>query len=399
MQQAEAAAAQPAAASAQPAPASRAEALRQEREAKQREEKLYQRNGFESAMHFVEEKAIFFLTREGFYPKLGSVTTGSGFAAGVGYRNSSIFNRYGIFDLYTAGSMKKYFVLESSATFPRLADGKLYARVHAGRRDYPEEDFFGIGPDSRRDDQVSFALITNRFGGDVGVRPVEPLLIGGGVELIQPHVGQGKDKLVPTIGQVFDDSTAPGLSVQPDFLRTSAFVEVNYSEPVYARKGGWYRAMFSHFEDRDLDRYTFNRVDVDLRQFIPFFAERRVIALRAFASTSDVSDGNEVPFYLQPYLGGNDTMRGFREYRFRGPHSILFQGEYRFEIWSGLDMAFFYDTGKVAFKRKDLGINDLEKDYGFGFRFNTREGVVVRVDAGFGSRDGKHLYITFGGVF
>ena len=124
-----------------------------------------------------------------------------------------------------------------------------------------------------------------------------------------------------------------------------------------------------------------------------------MIALRAFASTSDVSDGNEVPFYLQPYLGGNDTMRGFREYRFRGPHSILFQGEYRFEIWSGLDMAFFYDTGKVAFRREDLGINDLEKDYGFGFRFNTREGVVVRVDAGFGSRDGKHLYITFGGVF
>ena len=303
-----------------PAPATRAEALRQEREAKQRGLKLYQRNGFESAMHFIEEEAIFFLTREGFYPKLGSLTTGSGFAAGVGYRNSAIFNRYGIFDVYAAGSMKKYWALEGSATFPRLADGKLYARVYGGRREYPEEDFFGLGPDSRRGDQVSFALTTNRFGGNVGVRPVEPLMVGGGVELLQPYVGRGKDKLVPTIGDVFDDSTAPGLSAQPDFLRTSAFVEVNYSEPVYARKGGWYRAEFSHFADRDLDRYTFNRLDVDLRQFIPFFAERRVIALRAFASTSDVSDGNEVPFYLQPYLGGNDTMRGFREYRFRGPH-------------------------------------------------------------------------------
>ena len=396
---AQTAASQQPAASEQPTPATRAEALRQEREAKQRETKLYQRNGFENTMHFVEEKAIFFLSREGFYPKLGSLTTGSGFAGGVGYRNSTIFKRYGIFDLYTAASMKKYFALETSATFPRLADGKLYAKVYAGRRDYPEEDYFGLGPDSKRSDQVSFALITNRFGGNVGVRPVEPLMVGGGIEYLQPYVGQGKDKLVPTIGEVFDDSTAPGLSAQPNFLRTSAFVEVNYSEPVYARKGGWYRAEFSHFADRDFDRYTHNRLDVDLRQFIPFFAERRVIALRAAASTSDVKDGNEVPFYLQRYLGGNDTLRGFREYRFRGPHAILFQGEYRFEIWSGLDMAFFYDTGKVAFRREDLGINDLEKDYGFGFRFNTREGVVVRVDAGFGSRDGKHLYITFGGVF
>jgi hypothetical protein len=383
----------------QPAPTTRAEALRQEREAKQRGEKLYERNGFENTMHFAEEKAIFFLSREGFYPKLGSLTTGSGFAGGVGYRNSTLFNRYGIFDIYAAASIKSYWALETSATFPRLADGKLYARVYGGRREYPEEDFFGLGPDSRRGDQVSFMLKTNRFGGNAGVRPVEPLMVGGGVEYIQPYVGQGKDKLVPTIGEVFDDSTAPGLSQQPNFLRTSAFVQVDYAEPVYARKGGWYRMEFSHIADQDLDRYTFNRLDVDVRQFIPFFAERRVIALRGFMSTSDVSDGNQVPFYLQPYLGGNDTMRGFREYRFRGPHSILLQGEYRFEIWSGLDMAFFYDTGKVAFRREDLGINDLEKDYGFGFRFNTREGVVMRVDAGFGSRDGKHLYITFGGVF
>ena len=157
-------------------------------------------------MHFIEEEAIFFLTREGFYPKLGSLTTGSGFAAGVGYRNSGIFNRYGIFDVYAAGSMKKYWALEGSATFPRLADGKLYARVYGGRREYPEEDFFGLGPDSRRGDQVSFALTTNRFGGNVGVRPVEPLMVGGGVELLQPYVGRGKDKLVPTIGDVFDDS-------------------------------------------------------------------------------------------------------------------------------------------------------------------------------------------------
>jgi hemolysin activation/secretion protein len=106
-----------------------------------------------------------------------------------------------------------------------------------------------------------------------------------------------------------------------------------------------------------------------------------------------------MPFYLMPYLGGNDTLRGFREYRFRGPHAILLQGEYRFEIWSGFDGALFYDAGKVAQRRSDLDLNNLERDYGIGFRFNTNEGVVMRVDAGFGSRDGKHLYITFGGVF
>ena len=37
--------------------------------------------------------------------------------------------------------------------------------------------------------------------------------------------------------------------------------------------------------------------------------------------------------------------------------------------------------------------------YGFGFRFNTDNGTILRIDAGFGSRDGKHLYVVFGGVF
>ena len=50
-------------------------------------------------------------------------------------------------------------------------------------------------------------------------------------------------------------------------------------------------------------------------------------------------------------------------------------------------------------RRADLNFKDLEDAYGFGFRFNTDNGVVLRIDAGFGSNDGKHLYIVFGDVF
>jgi hypothetical protein len=68
-------------------------------------------------------------------------------------------------------------------------------------------------------------------------------------------------------------------------------------------------------------------------------------------------------------------------------------------LWSGLDAALFYDAGQVAMRRSDIKLRDLEDDYGFGFRFNTNNGVVFRVDAAFGSTDGKHLHIVFGGVF
>ena len=76
-------------------PATRADADRERREEKQAEAKPYQPGGFERAMHFAEERAIFILDREGLYPKLGSLTVGSGFAYGVGFRDRDLFGEQG----------------------------------------------------------------------------------------------------------------------------------------------------------------------------------------------------------------------------------------------------------------------------------------------------------------
>src|SRR5262249_43704616 len=201
----------------------------------------------------------------------------------------------------------------------------------------------------------------------------------------------GGSTTIPTITSVFNETTAPGLSSQTTFFRPFAFVEVDYRQPKNARRGGYYRIDLSHYDDRDLKLYSFNRVDVDLRQAVSILDERRVFAVRATMTLTDASDGQQVPFYLMPTLGGDDSLRGFHQYRFRGPNALLLQAEYRFEIWSALDGAFFYDTGKVAEQRSDLDFTHLEHDYGFGFRFNTDNGVILRADAAYGSRDGKHF--------
>jgi hypothetical protein len=381
-------------------PATRAEALRREREEKQKTVAPYTESGIERALTFTEERAIFLLTREGPYPKMGSLTTGSGFAAGIGIRNRSLLDRQGTIDVWAAGSMKGYFGMRAEVTLPELADGRLFLRGYADHRDYPEEDYFGLGPDSLRSDQVNFAIRGQAYGARAAYQPVRShVYVGGGLEWINRRLGRGLDKALPSIETKFDDTTAPGLSAQPDFLRSSAWVEVDYRRPLNARNGGWYRVEYSHFSDRTLDAYTFGRFDMDLRQFVSFLGERRVLRGRAAVSTSNVSDGQTMPFYEMPTLGGNSTLRGFRDYRFRGPHAMLLQGEYVIELWSALDLAFFYDTGKVAQRRSDLDFSDLERDYGFGFRFNTDNGIVLRIDAAFGTPDGKHLWIVFGGVF
>jgi len=378
---------------------SRAEELQQKREEKQQSAAPYRQNVFEKFLKAGERGGVPLITRDGLYAKLGSLTTGSGFAYGVGYRNHRFLRRDSFVDLWGGASFIGYWAAEARVRAPNLANGRLLAEGYVRRHEYPQEDYFGLGASSRRGAHSDFALRSTIFGGRAAVRPARIVAIGGGVEYLQPRVGDGTDDSLPSISDEFDESTAPGLTQQPDFLRTSAFVEVDWRRPLNARRGGWYRAEFSRYDDQDLGAFTFNRFDVDLRQFVGFLSERRVLAGRVFATTSDVAAGQEVPFYLMPTLGGKDTLRGYREYRFRGPHALLFQGEYRFEIWSGLDGALFTDAGKVGLQRSDLNLKDLESNYGIGFRFNTDTGTILRVDAAFGSNDGKHLWIVFGGTF
>jgi hypothetical protein len=377
----------------------RADTLKQAREEKAKTVEPYQPSLLERTLKRIERSGVPLITRDGIYLKFGSLTTGSGFAYGAGYRSRRLFDGLGQIDAWAGASMTRYWAAEARLRFPDLADGHLDLQAYGRRHDYPQEYFFGLGPLSLRRNQTDYAIQQTTVGFRAALKPAPIVAVGGGFEHTDTGVADGTDASVPSVGDVFDEASAPGLVRQPDYLRGLVYVEVDWRRPLNARKGGWYRAEVSRFDDRRGFGYSFDRLDIDLRQYVSFLSERRVLAARVAMSTSSVEADQQVPFYMMPTLGGNDSLRGFRDYRFRGPHALLMQGEYRFEVWSGLDAALFYDAGKVAMRRSQLDFNHLESDYGFGFRFNTDRGVVFRVDAAFGSRDGKHLWMVFGGRF
>jgi hypothetical protein len=381
-----------------PPPQTRAETLKRARDEKQKSLTPSTPNGLERGLNAVETRVLTSFGRDGVHPKFGSLATGSGFALGLGYLNRRLVDREGALNIWGAVSLKKYWAVQGSFDLPSLAGGWLTLGTYARHQNYPQEDFFGVGPESRREDHTAFKIVNTMAGGRAGVKPSSKSKIGGGLEYFRHDLAPGRNRKVPSIEELFTEETAAGLGIARNFIRPYVTLEYDYRQPRNARKGGWYRLEASRFDD-PTDAFTFNRVDVDLRQFASVLAERRVLAFRLYASTSDPAPGARVPFYLMPTLGGHDSLRGFRDYRFRGPHAILTNTEYRFEIWSGLDAALFYDAGKVTLRRSELNFKNLEHDYGFGFRFNTDNGTILRIDAGFGSSDGKHLYIVFGDVF
>ena len=151
---------------AQTEPATRAEALSEAREEKERSAEPYQFNSFEKVMSYLEERPLF--GRDGLYPKLGSLTVGSGVAFGAGYRTREPFKRYGTLDVWAAGSRLKYWAAEVRAIFPQLAGGRILAEGYAGRRSYPREKYFGLGPDSNRSEEANYLSLDSRVGGRAG---------------------------------------------------------------------------------------------------------------------------------------------------------------------------------------------------------------------------------------
>jgi outer membrane protein assembly factor BamA len=137
-----------------------------------------------------------------------------------------------------------------------------------------------------------------------------------------------------------------------------------------------------------------------LKQFVPIFDKKRVFAVQAALQSAAVDEGTgqEVPFYFKPTLGGSTSHRGYNDYRFRDDAVVYVNAEYRWEAFSGLDMALFYDWGSVAPNIDGLKLNDMKHAYGIGFRFNTTRTVLYRVDIGFGG-DGVQAFFKFSKAF
>jgi outer membrane translocation and assembly module TamA len=204
---------------------------------------------------------------------------------------------------------------------------------------------------------------------------------------------------VPNAGVVFPPDQLPGFTDRHTFVSVEGFAAVRTAEPALnPRRGGRYRAAVSRYIDTSRTADQFTRVDVDLQQYASVLNERRVFVVRALGSFTDVDQGATLPFYLMRTLGGGQTLRGFRDFRFRDRHLLALQAEYRWEILTALDGALFYEVGQVAPRLDRFRIRDFERDWGFGLRFGGNGGVFLRLDLAYGG-EGPRTWLRFGHVF
>lgn len=340
----------------------------------------------------------------GFRPAFGGFPSGAGPALriiwskmGIGVRYPDEFTPNRVDLRGSAGfSLRGYYLGLLEGGLGRIGGKPIHMNFHVGYQHNANESFYGFGQDSSIEDRASFAENMGMAGVVLWWQSPSWLYVGGGIGYRDTELGEGSD--VFSSLRDLDPEQLPGSVEQAEYIAYDGFVQVDWRNKGYHYRGGLYAIRWSDWRDRNVGAFNFNKLDIEVQQYLPFLMNKRVIALRARTILTNTETGQEVPFYLMPTLGGTRDLRGFNRARFRDRNMILLNVEYRAEIWAAMDLALFLDAGKVFAEDSELNLKNLSTDYGIGLRLKTTLSTFLRADFAFGG-EGFHAAIRSGSAF
>jgi outer membrane protein assembly factor BamA len=375
----------------------RAEVIRQEQAERQQQLTPPQPNGVERFLDRLEDWGLITGSPRGFYPWFGSVYSGGGFAAGIGARKP--FGDDGALNVFGGYSIATFARAQADLALPTFA--RNHARITLSGRyiDAPDVRYFGVGHTSRKEERTRFGYTPTTGGVRLDFEAGKKLTFGAGVEYQDISTSAGRT--APSIEQLFTPVNTPGLELSSfTYINSSARAAFDWRRPLgYSGRGGLLRAQFDDFRERENDQYSFQSLEGEVLQLIPILRANWVIALRGLATITDVTDTGNVPYFLLPSIGGGTTVRGYPDFRFRDRNRLVMNAELRWTPARFLDMAVFYDTGKVAARRRDLDFEELKESYGIGMRVVGLQGYAFRIEAARSREHDVRLIFSAGGAF
>jgi hypothetical protein len=338
---------------------------------------------------------VFLLDPSGFFPYFDSVYQGGGLTGGVGYRKFYGDNTF--WEVKGLYSILNYKLFEAGTLSKDHFNRRLNLGSRAGWRDATQVAYYGVGADSKEENRTNFRFSETYAEAYADFRPLPWFPIKGSLGFEQWNTLQGQGS-APSIETMYTPASAPGLGSDPTYVHTKVSAGIDWRQsPGYSRRGGLYEVTFHDYRNTNDGIYSFQKLDGEVIQHIPLLRETWVLAGRARVETT-LNDNNVIPYFMLPSLGSGSTLRGYSSYRFRDRHSMLMNAEFRWIPSVGLDMALFYDAGKVTSRRNELDFKQLKSDVGIGARFHGPMATPLRIDFAIGS-EGWRLVFSGGPIF
>ena len=383
-------------------PRTRQEILRRLRESKQAQLTPYAVSRAERRVRYLETwrlpRRLFAKGYAGFRPVVGGMPPGSGLVAGAGYiagatsdiLQATVDARYSTRRFATYDASLRFFPEEHSA---RPINGRLSARIN----DFGSLRYFGLGGDTHRADRAFYRLRERTVEGTAGASLGRFVRLDGDLRWLTAEAGRGTRGA--SLDTRFNPRETVGFGTRTNYIVYGGQVALTLrNREVVPHVGIALTAAAQRYDDRTGNGFDFTRTVGELQVHLPIGYRNRILALRARTSHAVGRNGGAPPFYLLETLGGADTLRGFREYRFRDARNLLINVEYRWEVWTYLDFVLFGDFGKVFADTGSMSLRNLKSGYGFGIRGHAPGGMVMRFDFAW-SEEGFRLHAGSGPSF
>ncbi len=348
-------------------------------------------------------------TGDGLHPTIGGIVPGSGFAGGLAYNleratsqpairySGSVEARGSYNGFWEAGGKLDIW---GSANSP--GNQHIHATIDAEYYNLPQLTYFGEGNASSLANESLFGLVQTTAGGHIDVPlPAGFVLVGGLAGLWNSPSGVNGASL-PSIEQKFTAADTPALASSTSYIVAGG--GINWIYPVAPRLAGFSSALstgFRFYHETSGAPYSFRRLDAI---WINRYQPPTKVDLGTISGTVRfvecyATSGSQVPFYLQPTIGGTDIsnvdmLRSYRDYRFRAPNLLVFQAEYTHTIWGPLAVLGFYDTGEVAEQRSDIGVSQMHHSLGAGLVVQLGNSPILKFYYAWGGREGTHTTYT-----
>jgi hypothetical protein len=313
--------------------------------------------------------------------------------------------------------------------------------------------YFGLGP-STLEAGRSFYGMRQTIVGTSAVKPFSAKLsaavfgeVNGRFVDIRPSLGQPS----PTIGTLYTEATAPGLTNQAATMQLGEGVRMR---PVLLddRLHLDYNLTYEQYIAPGNSTFSFQRLTTDLSHQMAIYKKTtRIIVprdtngpdecsldrdsenaecsvdkfarnhecltaqgtkspdckelsrdlqgsfgVRVFSALSMTPGSDIVPFYFQPTLGGSDingnqSLSSYQDFRFRAPNVLLIRESFEHSIGSlPLGFTFMVDEGKVAFTRGGLGSSPWIHSFSAGLTLRAGGFPQVYLLFSWGGKEGTH---------
>ncbi len=262
----------------------------------------------------------------------------------------------------------------------------------------PTERFFGLSNHSHEGNQTNYT--TKQLFGVVtlGINFTQKLQLALTMRPRWVRIEEGGFTELPSIFQLFPHQK--GINGGSELLNQAVLTYDTRDSVDIPRNGGLVRAYAGIADRRFGSSVSYTRFGGEVRRYLTL-TQRITLAGHVFMEYEPA--GNEMPFWSQARLGGDESLladqeplRGYGAGRFIDNNLVVANLEVRTRVYERelfnthgiLELAPFVEAGRVAHEMGYNPLNSLHPVGGIGFRAIAEPFVVGFVDVGWGGQGG-----------